>query len=1183
MSRFLTSLYVSLKQLVEPLLERISSLERIEYLFYRYGWQLSIDEPAFARIREALAIKTALQKFLEAVGSVESRLDEDPEASLTAEETLALADSAAALIEALAEFDLSSLDGLPAPLNDPDFWKNIAGHVFDDLLEEFLRIYHPIAYAVLLGIGCLSYKTIDVEGSVPHRRRYTRVVFDWQRATDFIQAPPTVLKNVYRWGDTTQPFDHERLVAVLELVSRVVRFPATRIAPSLATPLRPDSPYRLQDDVDALRMVLSYGLLLEQRITLEIGLELLPAAKVSEPVASGIVVRPVLRGGAEGSVPIAPGWSLKWKTAADAGAAIGVAVFPDKADLVGGPVTIGATLEVTRTDPNPWTVVGTPRTAHIDLVNPSLSLSIEGDVDEPEARLRFSAGTPGSQPGAMLVVPLDAADSFVKETVKQSQFTATFSPEVIWSSRTGLTFNGSAGLGVDIPVDLAIGPVRIRQLVLRLDATSTGERPVLEFEASAGMDLTLGPVMATIDRIGMRMGFDFATEPRNFGIADVSLDFKPPSGIGLRVDATGVSGGGYLFLDPAKGQYAGVVQLNLDGGLTLNAIGLVSTRLPNGAKGFSFLIVITAEGFSPIPLGLGFTLTGIGGLLAINRTANEEFLREGLKSRTLDDLLFPEDPIRNAAQLIGTFDRAFPPQPGSFIFGPVVQICWGTPPLITMDLALLLELGERHRLIILGRVAAIMPSEKHDLIRLQMNALGVIDFDKGSISLDAVLYDSRLAGRFPITGSMAMRLSWNTPKVFALSIGGFHPAFKPPPQFPALQRLAITFADTADFKLRLECYYALTSNTLQFGAKVELFARAGGFSIAGLLGYDVLIQFDPFAFIADFRAAVQVQYHSRNLFKVSVTGQLSGPRPLHVKGKATFEIFWCDISVRFDKTLISGGAPPPIPPVNVTELLTAALGDARNWKGPLAAADRRMVTLREPADQSAIPLHPLGTLSVSQTVVPLDLDIAKFGNAAPADATRFSIASVLVDDRPAAFDRITDFFAPSQFLDLSDDEKLAAPSFEPMTSGIRVGAAGSVFTSKDEDIVEDEKIAFETILIDTAHEDDKDEQEQPPASVVTHEFLNRYVRLGAAARSSIRRAGNARFQAAEVSRNTLVRQRWTIVSREDATSMTGDPASGVTSYAQSFQAVQQMKRENPARAKQMMLVRIPAPVKERDV
>ncbi len=1143
MSRFLASLYVSLKQLVEPLLERISSLERIEYLFYRYGWQLSIDEPAFARIREALAIKTALQKFLEAVGSVESRLDEDPEASLTAEETLALADSAAALIEALAEFDLSSLDGLPAPLNDPDFWKNIAGHVFDDLLEEFLRIYHPIAYAVLLGIGCLSYETIEVEGSVPHRRRYTRVVFDWQRAVDFIQAPPTVLKNVYRWGDTTQPFDHERLVAVLELVFRVVRFPATRIAPSLATPLGPDSPYRLQDDVDALRTVLSYGLLLEQRITLEIGLELLPAARVSEPVASGIVVRPVLRGGAEGSVPIAPGWSLKWKTAADAGAAIGVAVFPDKADLVGGPVTIGATLEVTRADPNPWTVVGTSRTAHIDLVNPSLSLSIEGDVDEPEARLRFSAGTPGSQPGAMLVVPLDAADSFVKETVKQSQFTATFSPEVIWSSRTGLTFNGSAGLGVDIPVDLAIGPVRIRQLVLRLDATSTGERPVLEFEASAGMDLTLGPVMATIDRIGMRMGFDFATEPRNFGIADVSLDFKPPSGIGLRVDATGVSGGGYLFLDPAKGQYAGVVQLNLDGGSHAQRD---RPRVDAAAEWREGLLVPHRHH------GRGIQPDSPWPRVHAHRhrraARDQPHGERRVPARGAEEPDARRHPVpRGSDQERRAADRDIRPR--------VSAAAWQLH-LRSRGADLLGHPAAHHDGSGAAPGARQAPSSDHPRPRRRDHAEREARphpaaderarrdrLRQGSISLDAVLYDSRLVGRFPITGSMAMRLSWDTPKVFALSIGGFHPAFKPPPQFPALQRLAITFGDTADFQLRLECYFALTSNTLQFGAKVELFARAGSFSIAGLLGYDVLIQFDPFAFIADFHASVQVKYHSRNLFKVSVAGQLSGPRPLHVKGKATFEIFWCDISVRFDKTLISGGAPPPIPPVNVTELLTAALGDARNWTGPLAAADRRMVTLREPADQSAIPLHPLGTLSVSQTVVPLDLDIAKFGNAAPADATRFSIASVLIDDRPAAFDRITDFFAPSQFLDLSDDEKLAAPSFEPMTSGIRVGAAGSVFTSKDEDIVEDEKIAFETILIDTAHEHDKDEQEQPPASAVTPEFLNRYVRLGAAARSSIRRAGNARFQAADVSRNTLVRQRWTIVSREDATSMTGDPAS----------------------------------------
>src|SRR6185503_14305760 len=132
---------------------------------------------------------------------------------------------------------------------------------------------------------------------------------------------------------------------------------------------------------------------------------------------------------------------------------------------------------------------------------------------------------------------------------------------------------------------------------------------------------------------------------------------------------------------------------------------------------------------------------------AVNRTCNEEFLRAGLKNKTLDDVLFPADPIRNAAHILSTFDSAFPARPGSYLFGPVVQIRWGTPPVVTMDLAAVLELGNRTRLIVLGRVSAVMPTEKNDLIRLQMIAIGVIDFDQHTISLDAVLYDSRLVGK----------------------------------------------------------------------------------------------------------------------------------------------------------------------------------------------------------------------------------------------------------------------------------------------------------------------------------------------------------------------------------------------------------------------------------------------------
>ena len=121
----------------------------------------------------------------------------------------------------------------------------------------------------------------------------------------------------------------------------------------------------------------------------------------------------------------------------------------------------------------------------------------------------------------------------------------------------------------------------------------------------------------------------------------------------------------------------------------------------------------------------------------------------------------------------------------------MVQIAWGTPALITADLGVVLEFGARLRLLILAQVAAILPKRENDLVRLQMDAVGVIDFDQGTAALDATLYDSRLLKKFVLTGDMAMRLNWEGSPNFALAVGGLHPAFNPPPNFPKLERIAI--------------------------------------------------------------------------------------------------------------------------------------------------------------------------------------------------------------------------------------------------------------------------------------------------------------------------------------------------------------------------------------------------------
>jgi hypothetical protein len=192
--------------------------------------------------------------------------------------------------------------------------------------------------------------------------------------------------------------------------------------------------------------------------------------------------------------------------------------------------------------------------------------------------------------------------------------------------------------------------------------------------------------------------------------------------------------------------------------------------------------------------------------------------------------------IRIAPQFLSSLGVFFPATPEHHFFGPMAEITWGTPPLLTIKLALLFEFGVRTRLVVLGRITAILPRRDHDLVRLQMNVVGGIDFDRRQAFLDAALFDSRLVNRFAITGEMRLRMRWDDQPLFALAIGGVHPAYTPPPGLEQMQRAAIVFADSENLKLRSEAYLAITSNTVQFGARLDLYARASKFSVAGQAG-----------------------------------------------------------------------------------------------------------------------------------------------------------------------------------------------------------------------------------------------------------------------------------------------------------------------------------------------------------
>ena len=468
----------------------------------------------------------------------------------------------------------------------------------------------------------------------------------------------------------------------------------------------------------------------------------------------------------------------------------------------------------------------------------------------------------------------------------------------------------------------------------------------------------------------------------------------------------------------------------------------LTTRLPGGVPGFSLLIIITAE-FNPVQLGLGFTLNGVGGLLGLNRRADAERLRSGLRDNTLSSVLFPQNVIENASRILSDLNQVFPVQPERFIFGPMARLGWGTPTLITIDLGLLIEIPDPVRVLILGVVRATLPDEKARLLQLQVNFLGVIDFEAQRLSFDASLYDSKLL-TYTLSGDMAVRLSWGAEPDFLLSVGGFHPSYQPPPlNLPVLRRLSLQLIAGDNPRMTLETYFAVTSNTVQFGAKIELLAKAGSFSVYGFLSFDVLFQFNPFYFIALISAKLALRAGGSEIASISIDFTLEGPTPWHAKGTAKLKICWfLTIKVRFDRTF-GEERDTRLDDVPVLPLLKASFSDKGNWEAQPPGNRRLLVSLKliETSGEQLV-VYPFGVLSIHQKVVPLGVEIQRIGSQRPADGNRFAIDGVSAGEggQTEAFNTEpeSELFAPAQFFDLTDAQKLSSKSFERYDGGVKL-------------------------------------------------------------------------------------------------------------------------------------------------
>jgi hypothetical protein len=165
---------------------------------------------------------------------------------------------------------------------------------------------------------------------------------------------------------------------------------------------------------------------------------------------------------------------------------------------------------------------------------------------------------------------------------------------------------------------------------------------------------------------------------------------------------------------------------------------------------------------------------------------------------------------------------------------------------------------------------------------------------------------------------------------------------------------------------------------------------------------------------------------------------------------------------------------------------------------------------------------------------------------------------------------LTDFFAPGQFFEMTDDESVASPSFDTMEAGLMVGVDAFVFNNSERANM---VLEYETIIVD---KQTPGPSPRKPGFKLNRDQLFLHARFGAAGRSDVRRTGTAKFQNRErTPEAAITKPRYAIASTEDLSPQAapGVEAGEPMTWINAQEALRKLKQQNPTEAAKRQVVR----------
>jgi hypothetical protein len=636
-------------------------------------------------------------------------------------------------------------------------------------------------------------------------------------------------------------------------------------------------------------------------------------------------------------------------------------------------------------------------------------------------------------------------------------------------SHEGLVFEGEAALKVRLASNVsargADGGITLHYVDLELGASTKGG---IMLGVAAAAAVKIFGFTATLDRIGFAAVFE-----EDAGSIAIRHDFRPPKGIGLKIDIGFVSGGGFLLLDEDRGEFAGAIEISILFGISIKAIAILTTKVPGGQSKFALFLA----GYFRMPggweLGSRFTLNAIGCMLGINHGFDRAALERALPSGAMDDVLFPDDPVGDAPRIINSLRTIFPVLPGATTIGIMAELGWGSDYLCSLRIGVIfpVEKGALRGIALLGRMEVVCFKFLPKSVRTQLicDFVGEVTFYVGnfdSVSFVARLRDSRI-GFVSIEGGLVFSLQTRPKTRMIIAAGGFHPNYKQvPPELAPVDRLSSTY-NIGLVKVFGRQYFAVAPGSIQFGSQLGIRYALGPLALEGSFGFDALITLLPaFRFEATVYGAVGLRFRGHDLLGISVRLTLWGPSSWRAKGTGEFTFLFWDVSIDFDE---SWGEEDKIERdrVNVASLVARDLQEKTNWRLERPQGADPLVALAESDAGEEGAVHPFSILTFIQRRVPFALDLQRYGSAAIEGPAHFPIPQVTdAAGRPFGTPAVlTEQFAVAEYLDLSEDDRLSRPGFQAMAAGVATSAQG--YATPPGPLVKLVDIQYEEVFRDT--------------------------------------------------------------------------------------------------------------------